>query len=352
MIVATTVFCQIPHLRIHVHVQSIFTSLQSFDVENFISFWDFLNKRFFFHLDSEHLNLSGVLKTDLIKYYLIYCIKTKNKDKVTEFFSSYSHEILAEAGTFIPGNLRGWFVLPYMDEPDKDGEFSAYFAQRWSDLLKVTLHNFLSVVLSSAPPPKLLLLEKWFRSEAQQEIRSQLKQSAKKIDSLIVRIEQQEERLQSLRETVKILATLLYQAVTNANGAMGSSQSRINNNNSAENEAEVEAKRNKAKSFGLEVARIATDCLKKSTTLQGLPREERLVALLGNVCSTVVFNASSSGAGWPSYYDNAVQEDGRGDSLAVTSGRAVEKGSLVDIDLETLEGELVRTVQDWSSILS
>lgn len=378
-------------IHISFYCQSIFNSLISFDVESFISFWDFLNKRFFFHLDSEHLHLSGVLKSDLIKFYLVHAIKTKNKDKVTEFFAAYSHEILAEAGNFIPGNLRNWFVLPYMDEPEKDAEFSAYFAQRWADLLKNTLHNFLSVVLSSAPPPKLLLLEKWFRSEAQQEIRSQLKQAAKKIDALIGRIEQQEDRMQSLRETVKILATLLYQAITtqgtgvgggNNNSSSNSSSSRAGNVTSGSNsgsggngndgEGEADLKRSKAKNFGLEVARIATNCLKKSAALQALPREERLLALLGTACSAVVFNASSSGAGWPAYYDaptGAPEEGGRGETLTTSSGgggggiaggvrpgleskAALLTSAVLDIDMDALEGDLVRTVQDWSTILS
>lgn len=325
--------------------------MHSFEIEHFITFWDFLNKRFFFHLDSEHLNLSGLLKTDLIKYYLVHAVKTKNKDKVTEFFGTYSHEILAEAGTLIPGNLRGWFVLPYMDEPDKDAEFSAYFAQRWSDLLKVTLHNFLSVVMSSAPAPKLLLLEKWFRSEAQQEIRSQLKQASKKIDSLITRIEQQEDRLQSLRETVKVLSNLLFQAIT-APPAPHAVSPRVMSSSSTSDESEAESRRTKGKVFGMEVARIATDCLKKSASLQGLPREERLLALLGNACASVVFNASSAGAGWPAYYDPAQPgEEGRGESI-LHKGAPLERLSMIDIDLEALEGELVRTVSDWSSILS
>ena len=366
--------------------QSIFNNLQSYEVEHFITFWDFLNKRFFFHLDSEHLNLSGILKTDLIKYYLVYCIKTKNKDKITEFFTLYSHEILAEGGNFIPGNLRNWFVLPYIDEPEKDIEFSSYFTTRWAELLKITLHNFLSVVISSSPPPKLLLLEKWYRSEAQQEIRSQLKQSAKKIDNLLEKIELQEHRLQSLREVIKILSSLLYQIIiipgnninlSNTNHHISStsrSYNNSNNNNNSNNttssnsnqtheEKESELKRMKAKSIGLDISRITTDCLKKSQTLQNLPREERLVVLLGNLCSSIVFQGSNTSAGVPSYYEsttntssttvvsNVSQEEGKGDPgnpLVTVAG----KGLMAEINLEELESELIRTVQDWSSILS
>ena len=51
--------------------------------------------------------------------------------------------------------------------------------------LKITTHNFLSLVLHTAPLPKLLLLDRWFRYEAQQELRSQLELSANKINTFI-----------------------------------------------------------------------------------------------------------------------------------------------------------------------
>jgi hypothetical protein len=219
-----------------------------------------------------------------------------------------------------------------------------------SFLLISLSHNFLSVVMSSAPPPKLLLLEKWFRSEAQQEIRSQLKQASKKMDALIGRIEQQEERLQSMRETVKVLANLLYHAVTTAPPPSGAA--RVTSSSSFGDDSEAESKRNKAKVFGLETARIATDCLKKSTALQALPREERLLSLLGNACASVVFNSSSSGAGWPAYFEPGpgAGDDIRGDSILTKV--PADRLNMMDVDLEALEGELVRTVQDWASILS
>jgi WD repeat-containing protein 91 len=149
-------------------VDSVFAYMSMYDIQNFIALWDFLTKRFFLHLDGEHSMLAADLKSDLIKYYLAYCVKSQRKDKVDEFFSMYSHEILAESGRSIPGNLRGWFVLPYMDAPQEDPEFAIYFKQTWTDSVKVTMNNFLSIVLRTAPPPKLLLLERWFRSEAQQ----------------------------------------------------------------------------------------------------------------------------------------------------------------------------------------
>lgn len=90
-------------------VQQIFQYLINFEVESFINLWDFLSKRFFLHLDQEHVNLIDQLKTDLLKYYLINAVKANNKPKIHEFFSTYSHEILMESGDSGKQSLRNWY---------------------------------------------------------------------------------------------------------------------------------------------------------------------------------------------------------------------------------------------------
>jgi hypothetical protein len=97
-----------------------------------------------------------------------------------------------------------------MEEPEKDPEFSVYFTTRWSDMLRVTLNNFLSTILLNAPPPKLMLLEKWFRSEAQQEVRVQLRQASDNVDHLLTRLKSYEDRLAILRGVVKDLAIFVH----------------------------------------------------------------------------------------------------------------------------------------------
>lgn len=87
-------------------VDSIFVNLQTFDVLSFVSLWDFMNKRFFVHLDLDHLVLSTEIKSDLLKFYLINCAKAKEKEKIINFFSLYSHEILNEQG--LSKQFRSW----------------------------------------------------------------------------------------------------------------------------------------------------------------------------------------------------------------------------------------------------
>lgn len=238
----------------------------------------------------------------------------------------FSHEILAEAGNFIPGNLRNWFVLPYMEEPEKDPEFSVYFSPRWSELLKITLHNFLSVVLSSAPPPKLLLLEKWFRSEAQQEMRSQLKLSSKKIDCLVKRIEKYEDRLQDMRDVIRLLVNQLHK--TNVSSIQPKSSS---NGGLFESDEALEGRREKTKELGQALVKLAVDYKSKSQTISSMPREQRLREILGDE-----YNALQRDS------DNHNQQHILQNQLLARPQH----------ELEELETELIRKVHDWIGLLS
>ena len=89
-------------------VEQIFQFLTNFEMESFITLWDFLAKRFFLHLDQEHLEMIGNLKADLLKFYVVNAIKTGNKSKAHEFFATYSQEILSESGDSMTHSFRSW----------------------------------------------------------------------------------------------------------------------------------------------------------------------------------------------------------------------------------------------------
>eukprot|EP01031_Cornospumella_fuschlensis_P025261 gene25262-30505_t len=246
-------------------VETIFGNLLNFEIESFVLFWDFLNKRFFFHLDAEHFNLCCSLKADLLKFYLVHAVKTKNKDRVNEFFTLYSHEILSETGGSVASSLRNWFVLPYMDEPEKDNEFSVYFSTRWAELLKITLHNFLSIVLSSSPPPKLLLLEKWYRSEAQVEMRSQYANLSKKIEVLQHSIQTQHKTLHAYREHIKNLTSLLLKNNFNLTGVAAGGSGGLFDEGGAGKEREREEFQSRIRDLGSTVLKLSSELLHHET---------------------------------------------------------------------------------------
>ena len=43
-----------------------------------------------------------------------------------------------------------------MSDPEKDIEFGPYFSKKWSEELRLTLHNFLSTILFNTPSPKVI----------------------------------------------------------------------------------------------------------------------------------------------------------------------------------------------------
>lgn len=242
-----------------------------------------MNKRFFVHLDLEHLRISNEIKADLLKFYLIHAIKVKEREKITEFFSMYSHELLNESG--IARNMKTWYILPYLDDPLDDPDFAPYFQQKWTDGLRLTLANFLTIVLSTAPPPKLLLLERWYRAEAQQELRLQLKQSYQKVDLLVSRLEQSEERLASLREVVKDMANYVAKAsvASLSKGNVGLFETDI----------EAEEKRQKVRELGQSACRLASECSAKSLKVQSLPSDAKLREILGSEASSLYFGTTN-----------------------------------------------------------
>mmetsp|Transcript_8567 Transcript_8567/g.11931 ORF Transcript_8567/g.11931 Transcript_8567/m.11931 type:complete len:390 (-) Transcript_8567:2703-3872(-) len=342
-------------------VETIFSDLNNFEIENHVLFWDFLSKRFFFHLDSEHLALCSVLKVDLLKYYLINAYKTKNKDKITDFFSMYSHEILAESADYIPGNLRGWFVLPYMEEPEKDMEFLVYFTPKWAEMLRVTLHNFLSIVLSTAPPPKLLNLERWFRSDGQIETRAQLRKSSRQIECLMARLEKYDDRIRALRNIVKELVAHVFKGNMIAPGGptIGSSAMRGTVALFDEDDEEAELKRQKAKELSQSVMKLAVDCAKKTNALEVLSKEDRLKVIVGKEAASLLFedgSPSSSQCTTPLHNSSKMSISPTAKSSNSShqqDGVNVVEGDTMDpTDIDEVESKLIQQLQKWLNYLA
>ena len=180
----------------------IFDYLTHGEITSFMQLWSFLDQRFFIHLDQEHSSIVSTLKVDILRYYLASAFKDKNIVRITNFFSMYSHEILSRDSMSPSSSLRSWYALPYMESPEKDAEFSPYFAPNFREVLVGNLSNYLSIIICAAPPPKLLLIERWFRAEQQQDLRRQVKESMADASALRKRVSQLEATLQSYQNMV------------------------------------------------------------------------------------------------------------------------------------------------------
>lgn len=328
------------------------------------------------------------LKSDLIKYYLIYCLKNKSKDKILEFFQHYSYEILSESSPLTSGNLRHWYTLPYVEEPEKDPEFSVYFSTRWMELLRITLHNFLTIVFASSSPPKLLLLEKWFRTEKQLELRSQLKLLNEKVDLIMNRFEKYEDRLQNLREVIRILVNYIQnnlhmQQYSSTKGGVGGAGT-LGSNTLFDNDREEEVtpvstinsgksvnKRGsvggstqaqavdsgKVKEVEQSVSRISAECARKTAILGNLPKEQRMKEILGEIYHLHAGNILSPGHEMNEYLHNNNYSNNTSSgpitsgALSLSSSNSFMSYVSSRKELEDMENDLVTKIQDWIALL-
>ncbi|KAF9154434.1 WD repeat-containing protein 91 [Actinomortierella ambigua] len=149
-------------------IEELFACISAFDVNALLEYWRYLDLRYFSRLD--HRFSSSVRKFELclLRYYLVYAIQHKRREKVVEFFDTH--------GADLQGNIEWvrWFALPFSKKPEADPEFDLFFSKAWLDTFTVSLHNLLSTVFQSMPLPNLLCfnLDRLHRKALQTEIES------------------------------------------------------------------------------------------------------------------------------------------------------------------------------------
>ena len=99
-------------------------------------------------------------------------------------------------------DLRKWYVLPYLENPENDREFMVFFSTPWQDNLKSVLFNYMTVILRSAPAPRLLLIDKWFRSETQMEIRKAMESNMSKIKAYETLMDSMHDRIEGRTDQI------------------------------------------------------------------------------------------------------------------------------------------------------
>ncbi len=110
-------------------------------------------------------------------------------------------------------SFRAWYVLPYMEQPERDPDFSPFFAPAFGEILRNGVQNYLSMVLRTCAPPKLLLVERWFRSEKQQQMRQELSASLKREEALQEVVVTRDEEIMSLQNLIRQLLAHMHKTM-------------------------------------------------------------------------------------------------------------------------------------------
>ena len=217
-------------------------------------------------------------------------------------------------------NLRKWYVLPYVSEPDKDAEFAAYFTQRWADVLRISLQNLLSVVMKTAPTPKLILLDRWYSSEAQELLRTQVRESISRIEGLEAQTALQQDRLRLLQTAVRNLVLYVYRQCKDDDDQSGSDEEELHSG--------------KMEGVSVPVARTCLLLLTSSLAPSTQVRESGRIACL-------VADACVEKSGGEKIY-NAM------DDIEIESGQySGILSSLSTMTIEDVETQMILRVEEW-----
>jgi hypothetical protein len=130
-------------------VDQIVSLISIHDLQGLRDIWQHLNSRLFRRLDPTQTGSVARLESGVLKLYVINCVQNKSPDKLKEFFDKMSPELYGQP------DWKEWFALPFLPNPENNPTFVNYFSRQWQDTLLLSLHNFLAIIFSSLPPPKL-----------------------------------------------------------------------------------------------------------------------------------------------------------------------------------------------------
>ncbi|KAG0021553.1 WD repeat-containing protein 91 [Podila clonocystis] len=177
-------------------IEELFASIAAMDLNALLEQWRYLDLRYFSRLDHRFAGSVKKFELCLLRYYLIYAIQHKRREKVVEFFDFHGAELQGNA------EWVRWFALPFSRKPEIDPEFDVFFSKAWLETFTVSLNNFLSTVFQNMPLPSLLCfnIDRLHRKALQCEIET----LQSMIETLRKEIQTSDAEISSLRDQVAL----------------------------------------------------------------------------------------------------------------------------------------------------
>ncbi|CAG8508961.1 4961_t:CDS:10 [Acaulospora morrowiae] len=176
-------------------IDELYSYVANSDINGLLEYWKYLDLRYFSRLDVRFLGSVKKFETSLLRYYLVYAIQQKRRDKVLLFFDSFGTELSKNA------EWSKWFGLPFSKNPATDPNYETFFTKQWLDKFTVSFHNFLNSIFQNMPHPSLLCfnIDRYHRHALQSEIDS----LQGVIENLKSNIESADQEIASLRQKVQ-----------------------------------------------------------------------------------------------------------------------------------------------------
>lgn len=131
-------------------------AISSFDHDALVKLWKGLEDTFFTSLDKPLSDRFLSLRAYTFKTLLCEAAKSSRTAAIQSFFSNQTlFDLITPEWTSWLGNRLVYFLiyiaLPFVKDPQKNELFGRYFTKTWTDVLRLSLTNFLCVLFSSLP---------------------------------------------------------------------------------------------------------------------------------------------------------------------------------------------------------
>ncbi|XP_040159259.1 WD repeat-containing protein 91 [Anopheles arabiensis] len=133
--------------RVDKVIEQIQLLIHNHDLGGLRELWTHLNNHLFRNLEHHFATAVNKLEQSVLKFYLIVAYTSNKTDKITEFFTKLSPELVSQS------EWKEWFFFPFCKNPEEHAAFAVCFTKQWQDTLLISLHNFLSTIYQCMPQP-------------------------------------------------------------------------------------------------------------------------------------------------------------------------------------------------------
>ncbi|XP_074281749.1 uncharacterized protein LOC141606500 [Silene latifolia] len=172
--------------------------IPKFEVEKLVGLLSFFKKCFSFSETVIYATISK-LEVSILRYYVVYAVRSGRNDKVKEFFHMLGDELQHSGNDWTP-----WFAVPYLKNPATDPQFRIYFSKEWFDALHLSLRNFLNQMFCGTRIPALLKIST--EKNTINHLRKDVKQLNLRLSQLQAVLEEREAQLRQLRSGAVLMS--------------------------------------------------------------------------------------------------------------------------------------------------
>ncbi|XP_065868898.1 uncharacterized protein [Euphorbia lathyris] len=166
--------------------------IPKFQSDKLVGLLSFFKKCFSSLSEAALISTLAKLEVSILRYYIVYAMQSRRKDKVVEFFEIHGNGLLQRSDDWTP-----WFAIPYLKNPSLDTQFRVFFSKEWYEALRLSVRNFFSEVFNGTRIPALLKISS--EKNTINHLKKDIKQLNMKLSELQALLEEKEAQLCRLR---------------------------------------------------------------------------------------------------------------------------------------------------------